>query len=66
MRWDGTAWSQVTGPSPGRSSQLLAVSTNMVGDTWAVGLDCTSGCDTQLETDDTLLLHWHGNPRPAG
>lgn len=66
MRWDGTTWSQVTSPSPGRSSQLLAVSSNPAGGTWAVGWYCTSGCGTQLETDQALLLRWHSTARPAG
>jgi hypothetical protein len=63
MRGDGTAWSQVTSPSPGRNAQLLAVSSDPVGSTWAVGSYCTSGCDTNLETDQTLFLHWDSTAR---
>jgi hypothetical protein len=58
LRWDGTAWSRISIPSPGGPAQVSAVSGGPVGTTWAAGYYCTSACGTSLETDQTLLLHW--------
>lgn len=58
LRWDGDAWSQITSPSPGGPAQLSAISSDPAGSIWAAGYYCTSACGTNLETDQTLLVHW--------
>ena len=54
--WNGTAWSQVTGPAtPGNTALLLRVSASSATDAWAVGR-------TQVNKSDfePLALHWNG------
>lgn len=44
LRWDGTAWTQVLSPSPGTSSQLLAVAGPATSGSWSVGfLESSTG-----------------------
>jgi hypothetical protein len=58
MHWNGTAWSQVTSPSPSTKANFLTgVSADpaSVKDAWAVGwYTSTTGAD------DTLTLRWNG------
>jgi len=51
LRWDGSQWTRVPSPTPGTSSQLLAVAASSAGNIWAVGIfsDGTS--------DNTLAVH---------
>jgi hypothetical protein len=54
LHWTGTAWSQVTSPSPGTSDVLTGVSADSAQDAWAVGYYRHGGAT------DTLILHWNG------
>jgi len=56
LRWDGTAWSGVASPSPGRSAILNGVSVAPSGGAWAVG----------SSDGRTLLLRWNGTAWVAG
>jgi hypothetical protein len=60
LRWDGTTWSRVASPSPGRNAVLNGVSAAPDGTAWAVGDSCMSGCGTASEIDRTLILRWNG------
>jgi hypothetical protein len=54
--WDGTRWSVVPSPTPGRGSRLFGVHAVSSNDVWAVG-------HTSV-TEDTirmLTLHWDGS-----
>ncbi len=73
LRWNGTAWQQVTSPNPGGSSgsALTAVAATSSTNAWAVG---NYGIGT-LSATQTLVLHWDGttwaqvaspNPGPSG
>jgi hypothetical protein len=53
LRWNGSAWKQVTSPSPGTSSQLTAVRARSAGSTWAVGSFSSSG----TTPSQALALH---------
>jgi hypothetical protein len=54
--WNGTAWSQVTAPSTGYSTNALyAVSASSTSDTWAVGRS-----EPQRYTFYPLGMHWNG------
>jgi hypothetical protein len=55
LRWDGTAWSRVSSPSPGPLTNVLTgVSAGPAGDAWAVGSYVSKS------VRDTLILHWNG------
>jgi hypothetical protein len=55
LGWDGTAWSQVSSPSPGPASNTLnGVSADAATDAWAVGYFVSKS------VRDTLILHWNG------
>src|SRR5215831_18933432 len=60
MRWNGKAWSLVTGPGLGSDAYLYGVSAGPDGSAWAVGYVCTSGCHTASEADQMLILRWDG------
>jgi hypothetical protein len=60
LRWNGTAWSPASSPSPGEQAGLTRVSTGPAGTAWAVGHYCVSGCGTSSEDDKTLVLRWNG------
>lgn len=60
LRWDGSRWSQVAGPSLAGVAQLTAVSLGPAGTAWAVGHLCPSGCGTATESDQLLVLRWDG------
>ena len=55
LGWNGTAWSQVSSPSPGPASNVLTgVSADSATDAWAVGSYLSKS------VRDTLILHWNG------
>jgi hypothetical protein len=72
LHWDGTAWSQVTAPSPGGASdgafsELNSLACSSAANCWAVG---TYGAP---ETSFDQALHWNGTawsqiptPEPGG
>jgi serine/threonine protein kinase len=60
LHWDGTKWSKVASPSPGRNATLNGVSAGPGGSAWAAGDVCVSGCRTDSEIDRTLMLRWDG------
>jgi hypothetical protein len=64
LHWNGTAWSQVTSPSPGPTTNVLSgVSATSSRDAWAVGSYCTTtscDCTTTCAVQNTLILHWNG------
>jgi hypothetical protein len=70
LRWNGSAWSQVSVPSPGGSfNNLLGVSCTSASDCWAVGDYSTNGGGFFLNQ----ALHWNGaswaqatTPNPGG
>jgi hypothetical protein len=43
LRWNGTAWKVVTGPSPAANAVLAGVAANSAGSAWAVGSDNGTG-----------------------
>jgi hypothetical protein len=55
LHWDGTAWSQVTSPTPQGFSTLSAVSALSPTDVWAVG-----SIFTQANVQRPLIIHWNG------
>jgi len=73
LHWDGTAWSQVTVPSPGGNalgdvSELLAVRCRVASDCWAVGQYFNNNSAALDQA-----LHWNGTkwsavptPTPGG
>ena len=55
LGWDGTAWSQVSSPSPGPASNVLnGVSADSVTDAWAVGSYISKSVRY------ALILRWNG------
>src|SRR5205823_4097488 len=55
-RWDGTAWSAVSSPSPGDySNGFFAIAAVSANDVWAVGADSSTTTNYQ-----TLTEHWDG------
>lgn len=52
IHWDGTAWSQVAVPGPGRLYAIEAISAN---DIWVAG---EGGTDPN---SNVLMLHWNGS-----
>ena len=76
LHWNGTAWSQVTAPSPGGNSsdgafsELDSVACSSATNCWAVG---SYGTFAPPETFLNQALHWNGaawslitTPEPAG
>jgi hypothetical protein len=76
LHWDGTAWSQVTAPSPGGStgdgtfSELDSLACSSATNCWAVG---SYGTFAPPETFLNQALHWNGTawslvttPEPDG
>jgi hypothetical protein len=55
VRWDGTAWSQVTSPTPQGFFTLAAVSAVSPTDVWAVG-----SVDNNADVQRSLIMHWNG------
>jgi hypothetical protein len=73
VRWDGTAWSQVTAPRPGASDVLDSVRPGPSDSAWAVGWKCAPSCLTSSGENRTLTLRWDGttwsqvaSPTPGG
>jgi hypothetical protein len=62
VHWNGTAWSRVASPSPGKSGATLnAVTAISATSAWAVGDYCpASGGCTGAPQLDTLVLQWNG------
>ena len=54
VHWDGTSWSPVTAPHPGRYSALRSISAVSANDIWAVGYQYVRGVQV------TLVEHWDG------
>jgi len=55
LHWDGTAWSQVSGPNASPASNVLnGVSADSATDAWAVGYYLSKGVRY------ALILHWDG------
>lgn len=55
--WNGSAWKQVSGPSLGTASSLLAVTATSAGSAWAIG-------NTEGSNDSTFagqILRWNGS-----
>jgi len=73
-RWDGTAWSLVTGPDTNGGVTIYGGTAGPDGTAWAVGDSCSSQCAVTSELGDkTLVLHWDGkswsripSPSPPG
>jgi hypothetical protein len=57
LHWNGTAWSHVASPNPGKGGSLSAVSAVSSADAWAAGSYCPPSL---CNREDTLLLHWNG------
>jgi hypothetical protein len=57
LHWNGSAWSQVTSPNVGRSTNLLWGATGAGNDVWAAG-EYSNG---QFTPGQTLTLHWNGS-----
>jgi hypothetical protein len=56
LHWNGTAWSRIKSPNPGRfANHLYGVSARSGSDAWAVGYH-----DTTVSTTNSLILHWNG------
>jgi hypothetical protein len=56
LHWNGSRWTRVPSPSPGRLSLLNAVSALSPSDAWAVG-----SYSTNTAGGKTLVLHWDGS-----
>ncbi len=50
LHWNGTRWTRVASPSPGRFAGLTGVAATSASNAWAVGGTGTG----------TLILHWNG------
>jgi hypothetical protein len=48
LRWNGTAWKVVTGPSPAANAILSGVAASSAGSAWAVGTDTGAGAGLTL------------------
>jgi hypothetical protein len=66
VRWNGSAWKQVRGPSPAGGARLTGVAASSATSAWAVGY-------TDAASSKTLILRWNGrawnrvpSPSPAG
>lgn len=57
MHWDGSTWTRVQIPTPGRSSYLTAIKAIAPNDVWAVGTWERRGDDFEART---LVLHFDG------
>jgi hypothetical protein len=55
--WNGTAWSVVTSPTPGRYPVVRSVAARSATDIWAVGDIATTDSTPQYRT---FTLHWNG------
>jgi hypothetical protein len=59
LQWDGSVWSRVAPPSPGRYVSLFDVSVAATG-RWASGLSvCQKHC--RAGKSPALILHWDGH-----
>jgi hypothetical protein len=58
LHYDGTRWTTVRSPSPGRNDQLYGVRWVSATDAWAVGR-FTDAQDPDV-ADTALILHWNG------
>jgi hypothetical protein len=60
VHWNGTNWSQITGPSLPPGTQLLrSIAAISANDIWAVGYYCAVACGPD-HPDETLAVHWNG------
>ena len=73
LHWNGTAWTEVASPDPGRRGTLRAVSARSASDAWAVGSYCASACGGASPVTRALILRWNGrrwtkvaSPIPSG
>lgn len=55
FHWDGTGWTELEVPSPGRQTWLRAVSANAPDDVWAVG-----DFSRRNDSGESLVLHYDG------
>jgi hypothetical protein len=55
VHWDGTAWTQVTSPSPGQGAGLDGVAATSASNAWAAG---EYGNSAPIRP---LVLHWDGS-----
>lgn len=58
--WNGSAWSLVSSPDPGRFGQLVGISGRSAANIWAVGQYCTARCLGASPAEHGLILHWNG------
>jgi len=56
LSWDGTAWSQMTLPKMGNSTDISSISASSADDAWAVGQQCNN----VRGICNPLILHWNG------
>jgi hypothetical protein len=56
LHWDGTSWSVVSSPTPGRIADFAGVVVVATDDAWAVG----GWVDPQANALRTLVEHWDG------
>jgi hypothetical protein len=66
-RWNGAAWQQAPGPSPGTYSEIQGLAATSTTSAWAVGYSYASGIT------NGLIEHWNGtawtqvpSPSPTG
>jgi hypothetical protein len=55
VHWNGTAWSSVPSPSPGKFGWLRSVTAVSANDIWAAGTHYVNNLQV------TLILHWNGS-----
>lgn len=61
LRWNGSAWTAIPAPSPGRSAMVSDVQAAPGARAWATGWYCVSSCgSTASEQDRALILRWNG------
>jgi hypothetical protein len=56
LRWNGSAWRQMSSPSPGFFNKLSGVAATSSHDVWTVGSTFAKGS----EVSHTLIEHWNG------
>jgi len=54
-RWNGTSWTPVNAPDPGKAAQLFGAAT-VNGSIWAVGAYSKTGAGAFLQQPQTLVL----------
>jgi hypothetical protein len=74
LHWNGTAWSQVTAPTPNAVENLLSfVTCSSSTNCWAVGTSISIDAASETVTGSNQALHWDGGmwslvetPDPGG